>query len=45
MNLALFAAMTMSQARAILAPAPAATPFTRAITGIGRVTSLRIRGL
>jgi hypothetical protein len=37
MKLADFAASTMSQASARLAPAPAATPFTAQITGIGRV--------
>ena len=31
-----FAAITRSQASAMLAPAPAATPFTAAIIGIGR---------
>ena len=36
MNLADLAAMTMSQASAMLAPAPAATPLTRAITGCGK---------
>ena len=45
MNFALFAAITMSQASAMFAPAPAATPFTRAITGIGSDTSRRISGL
>jgi hypothetical protein len=45
MNLADFPAMTMSQASAIFAPAPAATPFTRAMTGKGRPISFRISGL
>ena len=44
MNLADFAATTMSQASAILAPAPAATPLTRAITGCGSDVSVRISG-
>ena len=44
MNLADFAATTMSQASAILAPAPAATPLTRAITGWGSDVSVRISG-
>ena len=37
--LALSAAITTSQASARLAPAPAATPFTAAITGIGASTT------
>ena len=37
MKLADFAAMTRSHASAMLAPAPAATPFTAAMTGIGRL--------
>jgi hypothetical protein len=45
MNLADLAAITMSQASAMFAPAPAATPFTRAITGMGRAVSVRISGL
>ena len=44
MNLADFAATTMSQASAMLAPAPAATPLTRAITGCGSEVSVRISG-
>ena len=40
MNLAVRAASTMSQAKAMLAPAPAATPFTAQITGF---SSARIR--
>jgi hypothetical protein len=36
------AAMTISQASATLAPAPAATPFTAATTGNGSARSLRI---
>ena len=39
------AANTMSQAKAMLAPAPAATPFTAATTGKGRARSLRTSGL
>src|SRR5437762_1639683 len=45
MNFALLAAITMSAAKAILAPAPAATPFTAHTTGFGRLISLRISGL
>ena len=44
MNLADLAATTMSQASAMFAPAPAATPFTRAITGWGSDVSVRISG-
>ncbi len=44
MNLADLAATTRSQASAILAPAPAATPLTRAITGWGSAVSVRISG-
>lgn len=40
MNFADFAASTMSQAKAMLAPAPAATPFTAQTTGF---SSARIR--
>ncbi len=39
------AATTMSQASAILAPAPAAMPFTAATTGKGIARNLRISGL
>ena len=39
------AAKTMSQAKAMLAPAPAAMPFTAATTGKGRARSLRTSGL
>jgi hypothetical protein len=39
------AASTMSQARAILAPAPAATPFTAHTTGLGRARRRRTSGL
>ena len=42
MNLADFAATTRSQASAMLAPAPAATPLTRAMTGCGMVARRRI---
>ena len=42
MNLADFAATTRSQASAILAPAPAATPLTRAMIGWGMVARRRI---
>ena len=38
-------AITMSQARAILQPAPAATQLTAATTGKGRARSLRTSGL
>ena len=44
MNLADFAATTRSQASATFAPAPAATPLTRAITGWGSEVRVRIRG-
>ena len=44
MNLADFAATTMSQASAIFAPAPAATPLTRAMTGCGSDVRVRISG-
>ena len=37
--------MTISQASAMLAPAPAATPLTAAITGIGRVCNASTSGL
>ena len=39
------AAITMSQANAILAPAPAATPFTAATTGFSNFLILSITGL
>src|SRR5260370_393711 len=39
------AAMTRSQASAILAPAPAATPLTAAITGMGSVCNASTKGL
>ncbi len=45
MKLADFAAITRSQASAMLAPAPAATPFTAAITGFGIFRSERTSGL
>ena len=48
MGLALLAeraASTMSQARAMLAPAPAATPFTAHTTGLGSARRRRTRGL
>ena len=45
MKLAERAAMTRSQASAILAPAPAATPLTAAITGIGSARSVSTSGL
>ena len=45
MKLAERAASTMSQASAILQPAPAATPLTAAITGKGKARSLRTSGL
>ena len=44
-KLAELAAMTRSQARAMLAPAPAATPLTAAITGIGRECNASTKGL
>jgi hypothetical protein len=44
MNFAERAATTMSQASAILAPAPAATPLTRAISGCGRLVSIWTSG-
>jgi hypothetical protein len=40
-----FPAMTMSQASAMLAPEPAATPLTAQITGNGKARSLRTSGL
>ena len=43
-NLADFAAMTRSQASAMLAPAPAATPFTAAMTGMGKSRKPRMSG-
>ncbi len=45
MNLADLAAMTMSQASAMFAPAPAATPLTAQTTGIGNAAMRRISGL
>ena len=45
MKLADFAAMTMSQASARLAPAPAATPLTAQTTGIGSERSASTSGL
>ena len=45
MKLADRAAITISQARAMLAPAPAATPFTAQITGFSMVVIRRISGL
>ena len=45
MKLAERAAKTRSQASARLAPAPAATPFTAAITGSSRLRSASTRGL
>ena len=45
MKLADFAAITMSQASATFAPAPAATPFTAQTTGIGRACSVSTSGL
>ena len=39
------AASTMSQASAMLAPAPAATPFTAHTTGKGKLRKRRISGL
>ena len=45
MKLADFAAITRSQPRAMLAPAPAATPLTIAITGTGIVRMRRASGL
>ena len=44
MKLADFAAMTMSQASAMLAPAPAATPLTAQTTGIGSARSASTSG-
>jgi hypothetical protein len=44
MNLAERAARTISQASAMLAPAPAAVPFTAQTTGIGSARSLRTSG-
>ncbi len=44
-KLALRAAMTISQASAMLAPAPAATPLTAAITGMGKLCSASTSGL
>ena len=44
MNFADLAATTMSHARAMFAPAPAATPLTRAMTGWGKPVSVRISG-
>ena len=45
MKLADFAAITMSQPRAMLAPAPAATPLTMAITGTGMLRMRSASGL
>src|SRR5262245_37759905 len=45
MKLADRAATTMSQASAMLAPAPAATPLTAATTGKARLRNLRTKGL
>ena len=45
MNRADFAASTMSQAKAIFAPAPAATPFTRQMTGFSSRRISRSVGL
>ena len=45
MKLADFAAMTMSQASAMFAPAPAATPLTAQTTGIGSARSASTSGL
>ena len=45
MNEAERAAMTMSQASATLAPAPAATPLTAQTIGIFRARMRRISGL
>ncbi len=44
MKLAERAAMTRSQASAILAPAPAATPLTAQTTGMGKDCSARTSG-
>ena len=45
MKVADFAASTMSQARAMLQPAPAATPLTAATTGNGSARNWRTSGL
>ncbi len=45
MKLAERAAITRSQASAMFAPAPAATPLTAQTTGMGRPVSVRISGL
>ena len=45
MKLAERAASTRSQASGMLAPAPAATPFTAQITGSGRSRRVRTSGL
>jgi hypothetical protein len=45
MNLADLAARTMSQAKAMLAPAPAATPFTAQTIGFSRLRISRSVGL
>ena len=45
MNEAERAATTMSQASAMLAPAPAATPLTAAIVGTGRLAQREYQGL
>jgi hypothetical protein len=45
MNEALSFANTISHAKAIFAPAPAATPFTAAITGFSIVRIFSIIGL
>ena len=45
MKLADFAAITMSQASAMFAPAPAATPLTAQTTGIGSARSASTSGL
>ncbi len=45
MNLALSPARTMSQASAMLAPAPAATPLTAQTIGFGSAFSRRSSGL
>ena len=44
-KLALRAAKTKSHASATLAPAPAAIPFTAAITGLGMVVMSLMSGL
>ena len=44
MKLADLAATTMSQASAMFAPAPAATPFTAQTTGNGRCRSASTSG-